>query len=193
VSPAGNPGAATGGAASKRLRWPFVGIIVLLIVLIILTPDLFSTGAAGLQTRAELIVERATPGGNTSFYVESIGTSTLYQSIAVGLSPLPAWPYAGTLGQLRNWTWTNSTDALVLTSSSPVNPVAVNVTVKYASTSALTTEYVGVYGFYLNDTTLTLNAMNLVPGGAAAPASTPLAELPIFLLLAIGPTTGPTT
>jgi hypothetical protein len=181
------------GAPSRQLRWPFIGVVVLLILLIILTPDLFSSGAAGLQTQAQLIVENVAPGGNTSFYVESIGTSTLYQSINVALAPLPSWPYAGSAMGLRNWTWTNATNTLVLVATNAMNPVAVNVTVKYGGTSGVTTEYVGVYGFYLNATTLTLNAVNLLAGGAAPPASTPLGDLPIYLTLSIRTTTGTTS
>ncbi len=179
--------------ASRTSQWPFIGIVVLLIALIILTPNLFSSGSAGLQTRAQLIVERASTSGNTSFYVESIGTSTLYQSIAVGFAPMPAWPYSGTGTGIENWTWTNETDTLALVATSAANPVAVDVAVIYAvPSSGVTTEYIGMYGFYLNATTLTLDAVNLLPGAAAPPASTPLADLPIFLTLAISTPTGPT-
>ncbi|MGC2290162.1 MAG: hypothetical protein WA688_09965 [Thermoplasmata archaeon] len=181
-----------GAASTRQLRWPFVGVAVLLIVLIILTPNLFSTGAAGLETRAQLIVERAAAGGNTSFYVESIGTSTLYRSVAVGLAPLPSWPYNGIASDVHGWSWTNGTDTLVLVATNATNPVAVNVTVKYIDPSGVSTEYVGVYGFNLNDTTLALQAVNLLPGAAAPPGSTPLADLPIFLLLAIQTASGPT-
>jgi hypothetical protein len=178
------------GGSSRQLQWPFVGIAVLLVALIILTPNLFSTGSAGLQTRAQLIVERASPGGNTSFYVESIGTSTLYQSIRVSFAPLPSWPYKGTAATISNWTWKNGSDMLVLIAATGMNPVAVNVTVNYTIPSGLTTYYVGTYAFYLNNTTLTLQAMSLLNGAAAPPASTPLADLPIFLTLAIRTPTG---
>ncbi|MGA7861434.1 MAG: hypothetical protein WCB19_06215 [Thermoplasmata archaeon] len=181
-----------GGASSRQLQWPFIGVVVLLVLLIILTPNLFSSGSAGLQTRAQLIVERAAPDGNTSFYVESIGTSTLYQSIAVGLAPLPGWPYTGTSSELRGWAWTNATETLALIATSATNPVALNVTVKYTNPSGVTTEYVGVYGFDLNETTLRLQSVNLLPGASAPPPSTPLADLPIFLLLAIQTASGPT-
>jgi hypothetical protein len=193
VSPAGNSRPKAAGTTSRQLQWPFVGVVVLLILLIILTPDLFSSAASGLQTRAQLIVERVAPGGNTSFYVESIGTSTVYQAIDVALAPLPSWPYAGSGTGLRNWTWTNATNTLVLVATNAMNPVVVNVTVKYTGTSGVSTEYVGVYGFYLNATTLTLDAVNLLPGGTAPPASTPLADLPIYLTLSIRTTTGITS
>lgn len=187
----GNSKPRTGGGSTRHLQWPFVGITVLLIALIILTPNLFSTGSAGLQTRAQLIVERAAPRGNTSFYVESIGTSTLYQSIRVSFAPLPAWPYKGTAAQLAHWTWTNGTDVLVLVAETVMNPVAINVTVNYTvPSSGVTTEYVGTYAFYLNGTSLSLEAMGLLTGAAAPPASTPLSDLPIFLTLAIWTPTG---
>jgi hypothetical protein len=181
-----------GGDQARQLRWPFIGVAALLVVLIILTPNLFSSGSAGLQTRAQLIVERASPGGNTSFYVESIGTSTLYQSISVGLARLPSWPYDGVVTSVGDWKWTNGSETLVLVVNNNTNPVAVNVTVKYTATSGISTEYVGVYGFYLNRTTLTLQAMNLLPGASAPPSSTPLTDLPIYLLLAIQTAGGPT-
>ena len=188
----GGPTGNIGPDGSRRMsQWPFIGIVVLLIALIILTPNLFSSGTASLETRAQLIVERATPAGNTSFYVESIGASTLYESIVVGFAPLPAWPYSGTGKDVGNWTWVNASETLALISTSALNPVVVNVTVVYAvpSTGVLT-EYVGMYGFYLNATSLNLEASNLLPGAAAPPAVTPLAHLPIFLTLAIVTPTG---
>jgi hypothetical protein len=194
VTPTKTSGASSDSSGSRRLRWPFIGIVLVLVVLIILTPNLFATGQAGLQTRAQLIVERPTPGGNTSYYVESIGTSTLYQSIAIGVAKLPSWPYIGTVTQLRNWTWTNGSDTLVWTATSSVNPVAVNVTVIYASSTGLRTEYVGVYGFDdTNSTTPTLLAIGLLSIETSPPSSTPLSELPMFLTLAIEPAKGATT
>jgi hypothetical protein len=193
VTPAKTSKVGSERTRSRRLQWPFIGVVLVLIVLIILTPNLFTTGQAGLQTRAQLIVERAMPGGNTSYYVESIGTSTLYQSIAIGVAKLPSWPYTGTGSQVRNWTWTNSSNSLVLIATNAMNPAAVNVTVVYASSTGLRTEYVGVYGFDLNSTTRTLQAISLFPGETAPPASTSLSNLPIFLTLAIGPVKGATT
>jgi hypothetical protein len=193
MSTGGNARTTNGDGSERQLQWPFVGIVVLLVALIILTPNLFSAGSAGLQTRAQLIVERASPHDNTSFYVESIGTSTLYQSIAVGFAAMPNWPYKGTAVDLGNWTWQKGNETLALVASSALNPVAVNVTVTYlASSSGVTTEYVGVYAFYLNDTTASLEGISLLSGVAAPPASTPLADLPIFLTLAIETPTGPT-
>jgi hypothetical protein len=191
VTPRGNSSPLGADKTSRYSQWPFVGIVVLLVALILLTPNLFSTGSAGLQTRAQLIVERASPDGNTSFYVQSIGTSTLYQSIKVGFASIPGWPYNGTEAQLSNWTWTNGTEVLTLAASSPLNPVAVNVTVLYIVSSSLTTEYVGVYAFYFNETTMNLDGMGLLSGIAAPPTTTPLTELPIFLTLAIETPTGP--
>jgi hypothetical protein len=185
VSSSGGAPPKSRGASSRSLQWPFVGVVVLLLVLIILTPDLFSSDTSGLQTRAQLIVERVAQENNTSYYVESIGTSTVYASISVGLARLPSWPYTGTTSGLSNWTWTNGTETLVLVATNAMNPVAVNVTVKYLAASGLTTEYVGAYGFDINATTMTLLAVNLLPGGTAPAASTPLSELPIYLLLAI--------
>jgi hypothetical protein len=178
-------------AAIRQLQWPFVGVVVILIILVLLTPNLFSSGGGGLQTRAVLIVDRPSVAGNTSFYVESIGTATRYQAIAIGVVALPTWPYGGNISHVRSWNWTNATNMLVLVDQNSTNPVAVNVSVKYTDTSGTTTVYVGVYGFNLNATTLTLDAMNLLPGASAPPASTPMADLPIFLLLAIETPSGP--
>lgn len=192
MSPPAEPNGGLGRDAARRLRWPFIGVAVLLVVLIILTPNLFSSGSAGLQTRAQLIVERSTIDGNTSFYVESIGTSTLYRAVDVGLAQLPSWPWVGTAHNISGWNWTNGTNTLVWIVNNATNPLAVNVTVIYTDLSGVTTQYVGVYGFDVDETTLTLRAVNLLPGASPPPVSTPLDDLPIFLLLAIQTTTGPT-
>jgi hypothetical protein len=180
-----------GGGSTGRVQWPFVGVAVLLVVLIILTPNLFSSSSGGLQARAQLIVDRASVNGNTSFYVDSIGTSTRYSSVEIGLAPLPTWPYHGSLTTVSGWSWNNGSATLVLIASTATNPVAVNVTVKYVDPSGIATEYVGVYGFYLNVTTASLDAITLLPGTSAPAAITPLTDLPIFLLLAIQTPSGP--
>lgn len=185
----GYQAAGLGGRSSRQLQWPFVGVVVLLIVLILLTPNLFAASAGGLQTQAQLVVDRPTAGGSTSFYVESIGTSTRYQSVSVGLSALPSWPYRGTASDLTRWNWINGSDTLVLVVRNATNPVAVNVTVKYTDPSGVTAVYTGVYGFFVNATTQDLEAMTLLPGGGAPPATTPVRDLPIFLLLLLKTTT----
>jgi hypothetical protein len=182
---------ANGSTPARHYQWPFIGVVVLLVVLILMTPSLFSSGAGSLPTRAQLIVDRPDPGGNTSFYVDSIGTSTRYQVIAVGLARLPDWPFIGSASAVSRWNWTNSTQTLILMVSAATNPVAVNVSVKYTDPSGVSAKYIGVYGFDFNTTTLTLNAENLLPGGTAPPASTPMADLPIYLLLPIQTSSGP--
>lgn len=188
----GLPGSSRTESTVRELQWPLVGVAVLLVILILLTPNLFPAGGGSLQTRAELIVDRPAVTGNTSFYVESVGTSTRYQDVAVGLYALPMWPYTGNISRVRAWNWTNATETLVLVDQNATIPVAVNVTVKYTDPSGMTTVYVGRYGFDLNATTLTWNAVNLLPGASTPPAATPVADLPIFLLLAIETSTGPT-
>lgn len=172
-------------ASPRQLQWPFIGVVVLLVVLILLTPDLFSSGGSSLSTSAQLIVDHSITSGNTSFYVESIGTSTRYQSISLGLARLLSWPFRGTTSDVVRWNWTNATNMLVLVVTNQTNPVAVNVTVRYTDPSGITTEYVGVYGFELNATTQVLEAVGLLPGASPPPASTPWADLPIFLGLVI--------
>ncbi|MCI4352876.1 MAG: hypothetical protein L3K14_05745 [Thermoplasmata archaeon] len=186
----GNSEAGPGGRPSRQLQWPFVGVVVLLVVLILLTPNLLATSAGGLQTRAQLVVDRATAGGPTSFYVESIGTTTRYESIAIGLTSPPFWPYSGSIGSLTRWNWTNGTETLALIVRSATNPVVVNISVKYTDPSGFTADYIGLFGFYLNATTHDLETMDLLPGGAGPMTATPLPDLPIFLLLALRTTPG---
>lgn len=172
-------------ASSRQLQWPFIGVVVLLIVLILLTPDLFTAGGGSLSTTAQLIVDHSLTSGNTSFYVESLGTSTRYQSISFGLARLGSWPFKGTASDVTRWNWTNASNMLVLIVTNQTNPVAVNVTVKYVDPSGVLTEYVGVYGFDLNATSQMLGAVGMLAGAGSPPASTPWADLPIFLGLAI--------
>ncbi len=187
------PSATSSGSSSDRgrqLQWPFVGVVVLLIVLILLTPNLFSTSGGGLQTRAQLIVDRATGATRTSFYVESIGTSTRYDWIAIGLAPVASWPFRGPATSLGPWNWTNTTQTLVVVVSNSTNPVAVNISVRYTSSSGFLTDYVGLYVFYLNTTTQSLGAVTLLSTATAPPASTPIGDLPIYLALPIKSTAG---
>lgn len=179
-----------GDDRGRQLQWPFVGVVVLLIVLILLTPNLFSTSGGGLQTRAQLIVDRASGVPRTSFYVESIGTSTRYDWIAIGVAAVPTWPFRGPASMLGPWNWTNTSQTLVLVVSNSTNPIAVNVSVRYTSPSGYLTDYVGLYAFYLNATTQILGAVSLLSTATAPPAATPLVDLPIYLALPIQTTTG---
>lgn len=179
-----------GGPSSRQLHWPFAGLVVLLVALILLTPNLFATSGGGLGARAQLIVDRAVGDAKTSFYVESIGSSTRYHSIDVGVTSLSAWPYRGALAGLDGWNWTNGTEMLALVATNASNPVAVNVTVTFSNPTGFNAEYVGVYAFYFNATTQSLEAVSLLPGASPPPTSTPVADLPIFLLLSVRTPTG---
>jgi hypothetical protein len=179
------PAAGRARPPAHPLQWPLAGVAVLLVVLILVTPELFANTSGGLQTRAQLIVDRAPSANATSYYVESIGTATRYQSITIGLATLPSWPYLGTVANITRWSWTNGSNTLVVAVTNGSSPVAVNVTVMYTDPSGATTEYGGVYGFYLNATSQRLETLPLNPGTTVAPTSTPLGNLPIFLLLSV--------
>jgi hypothetical protein len=177
----------TGGNGDRRpLHWPFLGIVVLLVILIFLTPNLLGAGkgpaAGSLPTEARLIVDRPPVGNATILYVESIGTSTRYQAIDIGVIGGVPWPFPGTGANLTGWTWSNASQVLVAKASATASSIAVNVTVRYTDPANVTVFYVGLYIFHLNGTAQLFEAVGLLPG-LTPPATTPVRDLPIYLLL----------
>ena len=176
--------------------WPFVGATALLAVLILLTPALISIGepAPGILTQGELGIDGLLGSNVTGFYVRPLSDTVRYAAISAGIDENASninWTGSGRL----NWSalqftrYANATDVLVLGFNSTANPVAVNVTACYASSSG-DELYHGEAAFYLgatrsNGDTL-FGATNTA--GVTVPASTPIADLPLWIALSAIPT-----
>jgi hypothetical protein len=135
-------------ATSGPLQWPFIGLAVLLVLLILATPELIAVGpsAGSPQTVAVLILDQ-TPGANgTHFYVESLSVLR-YTTITLGVAEHVSWPVPDRGLNLTWDRWSNTTESLVALISSPANPVAVNVTAIYIDPAGATAIYRGVYAF----------------------------------------------
>jgi hypothetical protein len=168
---------------------PFVAIAVLLVVLILLTPNLLSTttpSAGSLPTEAELVVDRAAGDNVTHFYVRGIG-GLRYDSISVSLATNVSWPPHQVLGNMTFQApsvWKNVLDSIVTTST---NPVVVNVTATYVDAAGTGVEFVGVFAFNLSGGVL--SQISYVPASSGI-TTTPLDDLPLVLLLETVPPGG---
>lgn len=170
------------GAVRALFPWPFIGVVVLLVVLIFLTPNLLSGAspvAGSLETQAELTVDRPPTGNLTHFYVQGLG-SVRYLEIRASIASNLAWPAPSSLA---NVTWRNVTDqteVLAVAFATSADPVGVNVTATYVDAAGVTVVYYGLYEFDLAGGTL--QTATLLPGLAGLP-TTPLDALPVTLLL----------
>ena len=141
---------------SDRIRaWfplPFVAIVVLLVVLIFVTPNLVSTQAGGLCSEAQLLVDwSAGPSVNlTHFYVRGICT-VRYDSIMLGLGTnvsapgVFSPPASSNSLNFTNVTWWNQ--SIVASATTPVTPIALNVSAVYIDSSLNTARFTGTYAF----------------------------------------------
>ncbi len=162
---------------------PFVGVAVLLVLLIFLTPNLLLGGgpaAGSLATQAELTIDRPSDANVTHFYVNGLGT-VRYTEIRAMICTNLTWPAPASLANLSwaNATWGHGVLAAVF--SSTANPIAINVTATYVDASGSAVEFYAIYEFYVGADTLEGTA--LAPGLSNVPP-TPLASLPLTLLLA---------
>ena len=169
--------------------WPFVGVAVLLVILILVTPILLSTGthpAPGVLTEAILVVDRV-PGENlTFFYVLAYGEAIRYSGVRVGVADDFGWN-----GGSVNWSglrWTtyhNVSNTVAVPFNSSSNPVAVNVSAHYLS-SAGNALYVGELAFYVGQSSsgATVYSSSATPG-VFAPAPTPVSNStqPFYIIL----------
>ncbi len=129
---------------------PLVGAVALLLILVILTPALISSGQTpGITTQALLVVDRY-PGTNlTWFYVHAAGSSIRYANVWVAVATNVVWDGTG----IPNWTalaWTtfaNESNVVDLQLSALANPVGLNVTAYYRSTSG-SAIYTGLVVFW---------------------------------------------
>jgi hypothetical protein len=179
---------------------PLVGIALLLVIMIILTPVLLANGkpAPGLLTQAELVVDRTSTNATFHFYVWALGETIRYDQIRVGLATAFNWTGSSAIAWNQlNWTrWYNSSDVLSVIVNSTDDPVALNISAHYTSPSG-STWYAGVVAFY---TTVTSppsgESLYSASGtsGVAVPSPFPVNNdtLPVPILLAnVGPGTPP--
>jgi hypothetical protein len=167
-------------------QWPFVGVAVLLVALIFLTPSLLSQpghpSAGSPASQAELIVDKATSAGPVNVYLRALGI-VRWTNLSVGvLAGNLAWPPPPS-GSV-NWTWRNWTNASALVSLSLVvahATFALNVTAVYVDPSGAVVAYGGVYEVHATNSDLAIAPVS-PPGSMVGPA--PLASLPLALLLA---------
>ena len=137
--------------------WPLVGVTVLLVALIVFTPQLLSIGSrhpgVGILTQAELVVDKIPGNATFHFYVWALGEEIRYDVINVGVATLFNWTGTTAVNwSAINWTeWHNGTNVLSVIVSSTANPVALNISAFYSSPSTgSSTWYVGVFAFYVS-------------------------------------------
>ena len=167
---------------------PLVGVALLLVVLIFLTPNLLSTGspAAGTYpTQAELLVDRGTLEPNvTHLYVKSVG-NVRYANLTMALATNLTWPVS--LHETIVWNATTvENDSLYISETTTANPVAVNVTATYVDPTGTTVVYGGAYAFYFQGNNLYTEVLSTA--GSVPP--TTLAALPLYILLPVISTRG---
>jgi hypothetical protein len=161
---------------------PFVAIVVLLLVLIVLTPNLLSTAApsaGSLPTEAELIVDRALGDNVTHLYVRGLGLPR-YASIEVAIAPQFSWADPPPLANISFGapTWWN--DSLASALATPANPFAVNVTAVYIDAAGVRVDFVGTFAFDIAGGVL--SEIAYFPPSAGI-TTTPVAQLPLPILL----------
>ncbi len=156
------------GREAGPLQWPFVGLAVLLILLIVTTPSLLGVGthsAGAPNTSPELVVYRSAHGAGTSFALTGVEI-TGYKSLRISTGPLPRWPYTGPIRDLMWSNWSNATDSISTTISANATWIAVNATAVFEDLSGGIAVYQGVYAFNVTATTIYLTALTptLSPG-----------------------------
>ncbi len=173
---------------AQLFPWPFVGVVVLLVVLVLITPNLLSSGAGpaagSLAAQAELVIDRTVDNATVHLYVHGVGM-VRYTSISIAWITNLSWPPPAHLSP-ANWTnrsWVNNTLGLVATSGA--DPLAVNVTAIYVDPSGQVVWYVGAYAFHVaSDLLFTTD----LAAGAAPVTPTAIANLPIaFPLTGVAP------
>ena len=173
-------------------RWfpvPFVAIVVLLLVLIVLTPNLLSTAkpsAGSLTTEAELVVDRAPSDNVTHLYVHGIG-EVRYTSISMALDTTLTWPPGASPSNLTFETPATWHNALVSSLSTARLAFALNVTALYVDAAGRSVEFVGVFAFEVSAGAI--SQVDYVPASAGV-ATTPVDQLPLSILLETVPAGG---
>jgi hypothetical protein len=174
-------------SSAGPLQWPFVGLTVLLVLLILATPGLIGTGgplAASGAAAACLDLDHY-PGGNvTRFLVEACIGDVRYSELTLRLAAHPGWPVVASTHNL-SWGYPlNVSESDWAAESTLANPVALNVSAVYVDSAGTTVTYVGAYAF--NSTAGSISIQPLMSGLSSA-STLALTVLPITLSLVLGP------
>jgi hypothetical protein len=177
--------------------WPVVGVALLLVALVLITPVLLANShqpGPGILTQAELVVDKTSRNSTLHFYIWALGETIRYDDMRVGVATGFNWTGSTPIAwNALNWTdWHNGSDLLSVIVASDANPVALNISVHYVSPSG-STWYVGLLAFYVGLTSPPLgeSLYSATPTSGVALTS-PLAvsndTLPVAILLAdVGP------
>jgi hypothetical protein len=168
---------------SGPFQWPFIGIVVLLVLLILATPGLLSTPAGSPATQAVLVVDWVATGNHSHGYrftVEGVAL-TRYDRISLGIAVRMPWPVPRDGADLRWSSWVNESGVVAVATNATGNPVAVNVTAEIVDASGTMALYVGVYAF--NSTGSVLDLQSLLPTLDPGTSTLPVGSLPESLPL----------
>jgi hypothetical protein len=168
---------------------PLVAGAALLAFLILLTPNLLSTGspsAGSIQSQAELLVDRAPNGGNeTHLYLRGLGI-VRYQELVLQWAPFPAGAPPSNPSAVTWSNRSNSSGALEVEGATDADAFLVNATATFVDATGAGVVYAATFAFAWSGGDLVTT-----PYGAAAGASpTPPSQLPLVLLLVQGPYPG---
>ncbi len=166
--------------------WPLVGVALLLVGLIVLTPVLISNGPSPYLAQAELVVDRVAGGNTTNFYVHAVGATVRFDAISTAVAYGFVWSGGFPTDHLAWTDWQNSSNVLASVLFSLYNPVAVYASATYTDNGATTT-YSGVFAFYVSaigQAGETLNiAVSPATSGISAASSVAVSSLPLAILL----------
>ena len=183
------------GRSERLRRWfplPFVAIVVLLLVLILVTPNLVGTSspcAGCLSSEPELLVDWTSIGHEnvTHFYVKGIGTvrfdTIAMESGTYAMGPGPFRPPA-TVANLNLTNHTQWNDSIVAVLTSGLMPLTLNVSTVYVDTSGNIARYIGTYAFEVSNGVLFY--VSYVPTLGRV-TSIPTSSLPLTLTLSVAP------
>jgi hypothetical protein len=163
-----------------------VGSAVLLAILIVLTPNLLTTGSPGvgnLATQAELLIDRAPSNTSmTHLYLHALGL-VRYYSLTLSWAPLPGPDPPASLAGL-NWTDRATGDGLLeLEGSTAALLFAVNATAVYIDSSGAGATYAGDFAFQWVGSSLIITPY----GDTVGAGPTDQSQLPLALFLTQGP------
>ncbi|HZY70435.1 MAG TPA: hypothetical protein VFF67_05595 [Thermoplasmata archaeon] len=168
-------------------RWfplPFVGVALLLVLLIFLTPNLLSSGSPGagsIGTTAQFVVDRVPSSNVTHVYVYGL-SSVRYTAIRLWVATNVSWPPTPSPARFHWASATNGSNVLVVTFASTADPVGFNVTAVYTDAAGTAVEYGGVFAVHYAAPTLFVDDLSGGTVSATTEYLTPTSEPLVFLL-----------